>query len=258
MRASPVLIQLFKRDFLSLRRLFPSKFFDTFIFFLTNALVWGYITPQQATSNTYGTFLIVGSIGIFGLIEVVAQVSLFISDLEGKKTISSLLILPIQANTLLAYRAFFWAITSGMLSFLLFPIGKLLLFSQFNLENISYFKTLLIFITANLFYGFFALWVASLVKKLHSIEWLWARIIGPMWMFGAFYYSWNALAKLSYPLALFNLLNPLVFIMEALRSAVLGPSGYLPFWPSLGIVWVWIIGCGWQGIRSLKKRLDTV
>ncbi len=254
----PVLKELFRRDILAFWRTFRSRFFDTFLFFLTNAIVWGYFMPQGWMASSYGPFLIVGAIASFGLIDLVSKVSIFISDLVGDQTILHTLILPLRPAVLFAYIGFFWACATALITALLFPIGKILLFKEFNLDNASYWRLLLMFITINLFYGYFGLWVASLIDKMSGLEKLWARIIGPMWMLGAYFYSWGTAYKLSPLIGILNLANPMVYLMEGMRAAVLGQEGYLPFWLCMAATWLMILCFLPHAISRLKKRLDCV
>lgn len=214
--------------------------------------------PREWISSDYGPFLVIGAIASFGFIQVAAKVSVFIADLEGERTISHFLILPVNSASIFIYMGFFWGVVSFLLSILLFPLGKLLLFTQLDLSKISYIRLIPIFISANLFYGFFSLWIASLVTKISGLDWLWARVIGPMWMFGAYFYSWEAVFKLSPIIAWVNLVNPIVYIMEGVHAAALGQRGYLPFWLCFLVIWFCIICCTTHAVFRLKKRLDCI
>lgn len=150
-----IFLQLLRKDLLSFRREYISKLIDTLLFFFSNVLVYSYFMPYQGLSENYASFFVVGAIASFGLIEVVGKVSIFMADLEGERAISQIIIMPIRSEMIFAYLAVFWAVTSALLAVFLFPIGKLLLLHRFDLEKISYFKFFIMFITVNLFFGFF-------------------------------------------------------------------------------------------------------
>jgi len=234
------------------------KFIDTCILFFTNVIVFSYFMPQEGVKESYGPFLLVGSIASFGLIEIVGKVGLMMADIEGERTIAHTLILPVKSVFVFFYIAIFWALSSALLSIFLFPIGKLLLFTRFDLEAISYGRIIPMFITINVFFGFFALWLTSVVKGLSGINNLWMRFIGPMWMFGAYLYSWHSSFQLSPLIAYLSLINPMVYVMEGMHAASLGQEGYLPFWVCLLALWGFIIACFTHANHRLKKRLDCV
>lgn len=253
-----VFFQLMRRDTLTFRREYPEKFFDTCIVFFTNILVFAYFMPNEGLSKTYGPFVLVGAIASFGLIEIVGKISLLLSDIEGERTISHTLIMPIKAAWVFCYIALFWALTSALLAAPLFPLGKLLLWNRFDLTKISYLRFLLIFISSNLFFGFFALWLSSILRGIKSLNSLWLRIIVPMWMFGSYLYSWQAAYHLNPIIGYVSLANPMIYVMEGSRAAVLGQEGFIPFWISLLTLWAFTAACGVHSIFRLKKRLDCV
>lgn len=78
---------------------------------------------------------------------------------------------------------------------MLFPVGKLLLLDRFDLTLISYGKLMIIYSTSNLFFGFFALWLTSVIRDMGGISGIFMRIINPLFMFGAFFYTWEKFAS---------------------------------------------------------------
>lgn len=253
-----VFFQLLRRDLLAFKREFPGTFFDTAFIFFTNVVVSAYFMAQQWVDPQFGPFILVGAIASFGLINVVGKVSILIADIDGERTISQLLVFPIRSEWVFAYFAIFWAISSSLLTVLLFPLGKILMYSRFNLEAISYIRLIPMYLAANLFYGFFALWLASLMKSIRGVNSIWMRAINPMWMFGAYFYSWHAAYTLSPAIGYASLINPMVYIMEGMRAAALGQKGYLPYWICLLMVLGFTLVLGLHAIKRLKKRLDCV
>jgi len=253
-----VFFKLLERDLLGFKRGFFSKFFDTTFLFFTNVIVTAYFMAEQWVSSKYGPFILIGSIASFGLIEVVGKAGAMIADIDGERTISQILVFPVRSELVFAYFGIFWAISAALLTIPLFPIGKLLMFKRFDLSTISYVRLVPMFIVTNLFYGFFSLWVTSLMKNVSAISSIWMRAINPMWMFGAYFYSWQAAYALSPTIGYLSLINPMVYIMEGMRAATLGQEGYLPFWICFLMVIGFTILLGMHAIHRLKKRLDCV
>jgi len=259
MRSSyPAFSQLMKQALLSFRREFAVKLFDTFCMFFTIVIVFCYFMPQEGVREGYASFFLIGAIASFGFIEIVGKVGAFMADLQGDRAISHSLVMPIRPDLVFIYIGLQWALTSAFLSIFLFPLGKLLLFKGFDLSLISYPHLIPMFVTTNLFFGYFALWLASVIKDVSNLTSLWVRYISPIWMFGAYFYSWEAAYSLSPVIGVITLLNPMTYVMEGMRAATLGQTGYLPYAFSLVMLWGFIVICTWHAIRRLKKRLDCV
>ena len=253
-----VILQLLRRDLQRYRREFWKKLFDTALLLFTNLVVFGYVMPQYGLNQNYGSFMLISAIASFGFFDTVGKVSNLISDIEGDRTISYTLTLPIPSYYAFLHIGIYWAINSLLISLFLFPIGKLILFDQFDLSKISLARLIPMYITMNLFYGFFSLWLTSMLKNIGDLGSLWVRVINPLIMFGAYFYSWQSIYALSHEIAYFNLINPLVYIMEGMRAAALGQEGFLSFWICLPATWIFIFACAWHGTYRLSKRLDCV
>lgn len=253
-----VFFQLLRRDLLIFKRDYWSKFLDMFIIFATNVIVFGYFMPGEGLSTQYGAFLLIAAIGSFGLIEIVGKVALVLSDLEGDRSISQLLIMPIRSELIFLYMVLFWAISSMTLSILLFPVGKLLLWSRFDLGAISYLRLCGIFLMGNLFFGSFALWLCSIVPGMSGLNALWLRYVVPLWMFGTYFFSWETAYSTHPIIGTLLLINPIVYVIEGMRAAALGQSGYLPYFVCIGALALFIFACTTHAIKRLKKILDCI
>ena len=100
--------------------------------------------------------------------------------------------------------------------------------------------------------------IASFVKNLAAIEHVWLRFILPLWFFGGTQFSWQTIYNIAPYIGYLTLLDPLVYVMEGMRAAVLGQEGNLPFWLCVAVLWVLTVVFGWWAIKRLKTRLDFV
>ncbi|MFA5250135.1 MAG: ABC transporter permease [Parachlamydiales bacterium] len=241
---------LFKKEFLS-------RLVDLAVILSTSVIVFGYLMANSGLKSNFGEFILVGAIASFGLFETIWRATCLAQDISDKK-ITNLLVLPLSSFYILAAIAVSWSLSTALLALCLFPLGKLLLWNQFNFARVDLGKFGLIFLTGNLFYGFFALWVASLVTNLRRTSWLWARIINPLYMFCGFFYTWKSAYQLAPWVGYLHFFNPLLYVMEGTKAAILGPEGYLPFWACLGSLALFTGLFAFDGIRRLKKRLDCV
>src|SRR3990167_5698595 len=257
-KALQVFFQLLKRDLLIFKRDYWNKFLDTLIVFAVNVIVFGYFMQGEGLSKSFGPFLLIAAVGSFGLIEIVGKIGLFLSDMEGDRSISQLLIMPIHSKFVFLYMGIFWAISSMLLAVLLFPMGKLLLWSNFDLSIISYSRLILIFFLSNLFFGSFALWLSSVIPGISGLNTLWLRYIVPLWMFGTYFFSWETAYTLHPIIGSLLLINPIVYVIEGMRAAALGQAGFLPFLISFLALCGFTLACAMHGIKRLVKRLDCV
>lgn len=246
------------RDLRVFKGEFWGKLIDTSLLLFTTIVIFGYFLPSYGLTSNYGPFLLVSLIAGFGFFEMMGRVSIMIADLEGDRTILYTLTLPIPSWAVFVYLAVSWAILSSLVSLLMFPIGKLLLFKEFTLIHMNLLQFPLIFMMSNLFFGFFALWLSAILKNMNSLSHLFVRIINPMYSFGGWWYSYYTIAKLSPELGYIHLINPLLYVTEGMRAAVLGQDGYLPFWMSLAMLTGFTLLFAWDGIRRLQRRLDCV
>lgn len=251
-----VFFQLLRKDLIVFYRQLHTKLIDTVILFFTNVMSFGYLLPSAGES--YTAFFAVGAIASFGFIGIVGKVGLLLADMEGDRKISHTLAMPMTTSMTFCYIAISWALTSCIMSAILFPIGKAFVFSRWNWEMISVWRVVFILITSNLFFGFFALWLSGVVKGMVSLNSLWLRYIAPMWLFGGYVYSWSSLFDTSHLLGYITLLNPMIYVMEGVRSAALDSKEYLPFWLSASMLWFFILLCGLHAIKKLKQKLDCI
>ncbi|MFI5333017.1 MAG: ABC transporter permease [Candidatus Babeliales bacterium] len=228
------------------------------IWISTMTLVNSYLMPSFGLSAGYSVFILAGLCASAGLFGVFPNVVAMISDFEGDQIINYYLTLPIPSWMIFLRLIFYYSLNFGMLSILVLPIGQLLIWNQFNILNVALGKFFLIFVLSNLFYGAFTLWVASRVKNMTKIGNVWMRFVYPVWFLGGFQFSWAVLASKWPYLAWLSFINPMTYIMEGMRAAVLGQQDFLNFWLCIGMLSIFIVLCSWRGIVLLKKRLDFV
>ena len=233
------------------------KVIDVFIWVAITLVVMAYIMPSFGLVD-YGTFQLAGLVASAGLFELWPSVMGLVTDFENDRIISFHLILPIKPSIVLLKTLCFYALNACFLGLLVIPMGKIILWNQFDLTLMSLFQTLIIITLSGIFYGIFTLWIASRIPNLSKVGNVWMRFIFPMWFLGGFQFSWYALYGIVPYLAYLNMLNPMNVVMEGTRAALLGPDGYLPFWLSVGVLSLFNVLCWVDAYRRLKKRLDFV
>ena len=231
---------------------------DANIWMIGYAGISAYFFPKLGMDPSYGSFMAVTSIATCGFFEVWAAATSFIGDLCGNKTISYPLTLPIPSWLIFVKNALVYGCWCMAITIVILPLGKLLLWNKLDLTNFSPIKFIVMFFFSNLFLGFFAVFIASLVKNLYNVGTIWMRIIFPLWILGCSHFTWQTMHQVSPTLAYINFANPLMYPMEGIRSTVLGQQGSLPFLFCLAMICLSSIIFCFIGIARMKKRLDFV
>lgn len=244
-------LTVFKQGFLD-------KLINLTIWVILSLIVTAYVMPLFGLQANFGMFQYAAMVGAAGLFSMYVSVVEFISDLEGDRIINFYLTLPIPSWVVLISKALYYFIIYFIFAVLTLPMGKLALWHEFDLTNFSYAKLLIILVAQNIFYAGFVLWATSKVPNIMQAENIWMRYIFPMWFMGGFQFSWHALYEAIPILAYINLLNPMIYITEAARVAMLGQEGYLNFWACIGVILIFSAFWFIMGMRNLKHRLDYV
>lgn len=242
-----------------------SVFWPTFLNRLINGALWAGITIVVfqyigfGDAVNLGLFMACANAVSWGFFEVMENVARFIADLQGEKSISYALTLPLPQWMVFVRLALSNALQAMAIAIFILPMAKVLLWNNFDISQACWSKFLLIFVLAHMFYGFFSLWLASMVKSLDSIGDIWMRVVFPLWFLGGYQFTWTTFSQKSPMLAYASLFfNPLVYCFEGVRAAILGQEGYLPFWSCCLALLVFTTLVGSIGTYRLLKRLDCL
>lgn len=247
------------RDAFTLRKNIINSFIDSIIMPIAFIIIGGYIFPHMGLSNDYGAFMVVGS-----TVMMIQNSCMWISampmvaDIASERSISYELVLPLPSWLLMVKTALGFALSSLVCTLLTIPIGKLLLLDRFNLSNASWLKFLLIYPSAGIMFGFFAVFLIFMTGNPYSFGRFWARVGILITFFSGLQFSWQTLYSIMPAAAYINLASPLLYAFEGMRAAVLGQEGNINFWVCLGMVWLWIGIFGVLAHSYMKKRLDCV
>lgn len=251
-----IFCQLIKRDLIIFVKDYPGKFLDILITFVFWVLIFGYFIPEAVEG--YGLFIMVGAVSSFGIFNIIGQSGVLINDIQGDRTISYLLALPISSRTVFMYRAVSWAIQSFFITLPLYVFGKALFWTQLDLSQILWVKLCVAIIISNVFFGFFSLWLVSVLYKIIDLNRVYFRFINPLFLMGCYFYSWKSVYKMSNWIGYVSLIDPFCYIMEISRAAVLGQEGYIPFWTSFIALCIFIVVLGMHATSRLKRILDCL
>jgi len=248
---------LIRRDIAVFLPTWKDRFINAIIWCVLTVLVFEHIMPTIGLKG-HGVFVAIGTAASWGFFEVMENVAKFVADLEGDRSLSYYLTLPMPQWAVFTRLALSNAIQAILISILFLPISKLLLWNQFSFAKTSFFKLGIILIIIHVFYGFFSLFLSARMQTVATMGNVWMRIVYPLWWLGCFQFSWQTLHKLSPRVAYIDLLNPLVYALEGIRSSILGQEGFIPFWYCVGALVVLTIFVGVLGTKQLMRRLDCL
>lgn len=250
--------RLIWRDLVVFLPSFWDRFFNACIWVVLTIVVFQYIFPTLGLSEDYGAFMACANAISWGFFEVMENVSRLIADLQGEKSISYDLTLPLPQWMVFCRLALASALQAMAISIFILPLSIVVLWNNFPLGAVSLGKIFLIFIVANLFYGFFSLLMSSLIPDLRGINNIWSRVIFPLWWLGGYQFSWETMRAISPITAKIMLANPILYTVEGMRAAVLGQEGYLNFWVCFFALIGFTLIVGYIGTKKMLKRLDCL
>lgn len=249
---------LLLRDTRVFKKHIIGRFIDACVWCGINLFVSQYILPQFGINSDFGKFIMIGNIAAWGMLEVGTNVSILISDLLGIQSISYYLTLPIPQSWIFIRIGLSDAFKSFISTLPMIPIGKLVLWNHFVLSEIAYGKLIVSYLTAHLFFGFFGLFLASKTPNLEYITTIKQRVIFPLWFIGCYQFTWCMLYKTNPTIAYISLLNPVVYIMEGMRSAIASDYVLIPYSICMTVTILFTILFGYLGVQGFKKRLDCL
>lgn len=251
--------QLLKSDLIIYKQTIVSRFIDATIMMSIVTIIFSFVYPAAfGMSKAFGAFILIGILVNVAIFEVWTFAAKFIADINGNNTTSYYLTLPIPSWLIFIKSALAHSCKTAIMSIILLPLGKILLWNKLHFTNVCWYKFILIFLSIHLFYNIFALSIISIPKNMDDLGTIWNRILFPLWFFGAAEFPWYTVYKLSKPFAYVALANPFLYTMEGIRAAFFGQEGYISFWVCLGAIWLNIIFFAWLGIMRLKKKLDFI
>ena len=130
--------QLFRREFLILKKEFMQNFIDALIWPLLTALVYGYIFIVLGLAPSYGSFVLVGTIPAICIYTISEYAFLLMRDFDGDRGIDYELTLPISPSMIMIKYGCAFAFHSFALSIPLLFFGKLFLYDRFDMSHFSF------------------------------------------------------------------------------------------------------------------------
>jgi len=195
-------------------------------------LVFGNLLPRMGlVAGNFGTVMIPGLMAITTMMAGVTSILLPLStDLAGTREIDERLLAPITSFAVAAEKVIAASVQAATAGLVALPLMMLLMHEVAGANVHPRWWALLPFaIVSGLLSASFGLALGTRVEPRYA-GLLFPIVLGPMMLFGCAYYPWSGLQAVG-PVKYAFLVNPLVFISEALRYAVTPeiPAMSVPF-----------------------------
>ncbi len=218
-------------------------------------LVFGNILPRlHLVADEFGTVMVPGLMSVACLMAGVQGVLMPLAgDLSGSREVDERLLAPISVLGVAVEKVVAGAVHAATAGLVALPAMMVLMHKVSGVEvHPDWLALLPLTVLSGLLSAAFGLTLGSHVEPRMS-GLLFAVILGPLMLFGCAYYPWSALSALG-PVQYLFLLNPLVFMSEALRYAVTPDVPRMPL-PLLlsGLLGFLLLFTAW-GARSFERK----
>lgn len=219
-----------------------------------------FFLPKLGMPEGYGLFMLPGMLAGLSSFDIIGNTTSLIGDVTGEKSIDYDLLLPVPQWLVFLKIACVYAYRSFVISCAILPFGMAFLYLAVGqvFNDIAPFKTLLLLILINLFFGIVGLFAASFMQRISDVRNIWMRVVFPLWWIGGFSYSWQTTYSVFPSLGYIMLLNPFIYINEGIRAAMLGQEQFLNFWICFVVLLITTFILGYVGITKFLKRLDCL
>jgi ABC-type polysaccharide/polyol phosphate export permease len=230
-----------------------------------NFAIWGSISTfvtgtllGNALSTEFATFQFCGVISNVGLWVSFHEIVEFITDIENKKRLFYDLSVPLPSIYFFLAKIIFYIIRFSILTSIMMIVLKLILYNVISFQALSISKFIIISLITNLFYGSWIIFISSVIKKSRNLSNLFCRIQFPLWFMGGFQFSWITLYNANKILGIVDLLNPILYINEGFKDAILGIRGITSFHFLVIIIFFFSLLLFFVGFKRLQKQLDFI
>ncbi len=250
--------QLLRAKLTNIWSVLAEKIINIYVWAGCIIFVSGYLLQAFGLAHDFGAFQLAGIFASVGLFELYGNTAALVADIEGDRTIAYYFTLPSSIITVLLSYVCYYLIISMSMCFALLPFGKILLWNQLNLTNVSWWR-LLVFVTlVNIIWATLVFVFTAYLPNIKKLGVIWCRVIFPLWFLGGYQFSWLKTHAILPMFSYVMLINPVIYCTEGIRSVLLGAEGYLPFWLCCSVLTaIYLIISVWA-FKALKKRLDLV
>lgn len=208
-------------------------------------------SPIQATTLFIGHILI--NVLVFANILNIG----LLFDLENQRFIDYQITL-LSPRLIILERIVFSSLFTFIVSIPYFPVAKLILGNRFVSTHTSWPTMLLVLYVSSLCCAAYTQFCACVITNSRKLRSFWMRVNFCLTTLGGIFIPWHIMKQFSPTLGYIALLNPLLYITEGLRSAILGRSEFISAWICIGVMLAFSVVFTLLSFYFFKKRIDHV
>ena len=197
-------------------------------------VVFGYLLPKMGfVRGNYTTALLPGILGVSMALSALQSVALpLVQDFGYTREIEDRLLAPVPTALLAIEKVVAGSIQGVLAAAGVLPIARLVMGPIADLSFASLGTISLTTLLGATTFASFGLLLGTIIQP-QQMGLLFSIIVAPMMMFGCAYYPWQGLAAA--PAFQYGvLINPLVYVSEAMRGALTPQAPHMPLWASCG------------------------
>lgn len=251
---SRVFLAILLRDITVARRELPYFLVRTTMQPLMFVIVFGFLMPKMGLiSGRYTTLMLPGIIALSLTLSAIQSVALpMVQDFGFTKEIEDRLLAPVPIELVAIEKVVAGVLQGIVASIFVLPIARLVMgpIPGLTFRNVG--LLLLATVLGGAAFSAMGLWLGTAIAP-QQIGLMFSVILAPMIMFGCTYYPWAGLARIP-GMKWAVLVNPLVYVSEAMRAA-LTPD--VPHMPSVAIFAALLLITAvfvFLGLRAFDKR----
>ncbi len=248
-----VFVAILRRDITVTFREFPAFLAQVILQPLFMLFVFGRVLADLGfTRAGYAAQLFPGIVALTIAITGLQAVAFpLVIEFSFTKEIEDRLLAPIPTALVGLEKIVFAAIRSLIAGLVMFPVGFLVLGSiPFDLGRL--WILVAFFILGSLAGGAMGLTLGTLTP-FNRINIMFAIVLTPIIFTGCTQYPWPSLSKLPW-FQVVTLFNPITYVSEGIRSALLPRGPHMPTWIAAALLIVALVGFSYVGITGFRRR----
>jgi ABC-2 type transport system permease protein len=249
-----VFLALLRRDARAARRELPAFLVRTLMQPLLFVIVFGFLLPRMGfMQGNYTSALLPGVIAVSLAMSSVQAVALpMVQDFGWTKEIEDRLLAPVPISLIAIEKIAAGALQGILTAIVVLPIARVIMGPIAGLTLSHAWLMLLVMVLGSAAFSALGLWMGTGISP-QQIGLMFSVIIAPMIMFGCAYYPWSGLDRVPV-LKWLVLVNPLVYVAEAMRGAMTPSMPHMNVVASLGALVLLTGAFVAAGLRSFRRR----
>lgn len=224
------------------------------------SLTYGYIIPNTAFNAGVlpsKTIIFAGNVIVVFLTLAFNLNLSVLTDLEGDRFINYQMIL-LNPRLVILEKILFSTLLHFCMCLPFFAVSNLILQDNLDTLNFSMVKFLIILFLSSLVFSSYVFLSMCILKGTHQLGIWWRRCNSPLLTLGGSWVPWAVIAKFSTLLGYLILFNPILYITEGMRGAILGESLFIPFKYCVITLVFTIVMLILLSFYFFKKRVDHI